>query len=198
MIMRDLKKTEIYKAANIINLYDIEDVQIGNTHISKSLLECSNVIHTHTYNEGKSLDIILDVQAVCPKCKKGLLKSDLPEYKFLCEHCDENFYNIEVGRYMYASKTSKEALDREMKVIEAIWNHTITFSNEGEGDIVCHIGDYWFYFYEGELDPSSIDTLNIHHKINILNLATMIREAIENSEDSEYEYYCSILGWEVA
>lgn len=32
----------------------------------------------------------------CPHCNNQLLKSDLPDYKYLCILCDENFYDIEV------------------------------------------------------------------------------------------------------
>ena len=32
----------------------------------------------------------------CPKCGELLLKSDLPQYNYVCPLCDENFYNCEV------------------------------------------------------------------------------------------------------
>lgn len=95
-------------------------------------------------------------------------------------------------------------IERELKVIQAIWDGRITFGNEGEGDIVCHIGEYWFYFYDGrdyyyihdrELEARDITPENINSLIPMMELATMIREAIEGLEDDEYEYYCEILQW---
>lgn len=32
----------------------------------------------------------------CPKCGELLLKSDLPQYEYVCSLCDENFYDCEV------------------------------------------------------------------------------------------------------
>ena len=32
----------------------------------------------------------------CPRCGTPLKPSDLPEYFYLCETCDENFYSIEI------------------------------------------------------------------------------------------------------
>ena len=34
--------------------------------------------------------------AICPKCGKQLLTTDIPDYAFVCLECDENFYSIEV------------------------------------------------------------------------------------------------------
>lgn len=38
--------------------------------------------------------------AVCPRCGHVMVKSDLEEYQYLCENCDENFYEIEVKQYI--------------------------------------------------------------------------------------------------
>lgn len=86
-------------------------------------------------------------------------------------------------------------IERELKVIQAIWDGRITFGNEGEGDIVCHIGEYWFYFYVGNLYAAQIKPDNIRNHIPIMELAEMITIAIINLEDDEYDYYCDILGW---
>lgn len=40
------------------------------------------------------------VHAICPKCGHHMVKSDLPDYSFLCENCDENFYSMEVKQYV--------------------------------------------------------------------------------------------------
>lgn len=33
---------------------------------------------------------------ICPHCKSYLLKSDLPQYDYVCKICNENFYECEV------------------------------------------------------------------------------------------------------
>lgn len=60
------------------------------------------------FNDGKRFQIsetnlknkFKKVHAVCPKCGHKLVKSDLEEYRFLCENCDENFYGIEIHQYI--------------------------------------------------------------------------------------------------
>lgn len=37
-----------------------------------------------------------DLVRKCPKCGKDLAPSDVAEYAYVCEHCDENFYHIEI------------------------------------------------------------------------------------------------------
>ena len=37
--------------------------------------------------------------ACCPKCGKELLLSNLPDYTFQCEECDEDFYRMEVKEF---------------------------------------------------------------------------------------------------
>ena len=37
----------------------------------------------------------LKTNIICPHCGKELFKSDLPDYDYVCENCDENFYTIE-------------------------------------------------------------------------------------------------------
>lgn len=37
--------------------------------------------------------------AVCPKCGRQLLTTDIPAYAFVCPDCDENFYGIEIMDY---------------------------------------------------------------------------------------------------
>lgn len=60
------------------------------------------------FNDGKDFQIsqtdlkkkFKKVHAVCPKCGCKLVESDIEEYKFLCENCDENFYGIEIHQYI--------------------------------------------------------------------------------------------------
>lgn len=86
-------------------------------------------------------------------------------------------------------------MERLVKVVEAMWNKTITFGNEGEGDIVCHIGEYWFYFYNGKLFPDTLTPENLRENVGIFELAEMIINAIADLDDDEYAYYCDILGF---
>lgn len=87
----------------------------------------------------------------------------------------------------------QKIMERTVKVVEAIWNRTITFSNEGEGDIVCHIGEYWFYFYNGKLFSDALTPENLRENVRIFELAEMIINAIDDLDDDEYKYYWDIL-----
>lgn len=87
----------------------------------------------------------------------------------------------------------QKIMERTVKVVEAIWNKTITFSNEGEGDIVCHIGEYWFYFYNGKLFSDALTPENLRENVGIFELAEMIINAIDDLDDDEYKYYWDIL-----
>ena len=67
-----------------------------------------STVYCIEFNDGKRFQIretdlknkFKKVNAICPKCGHKLVKSDLEEYKFLCENCDENFYGIEVHQYI--------------------------------------------------------------------------------------------------
>ena len=58
----------------------------------------------------------------CPRCGSRLLDSDLPDYRFLCEECDENFYAFEAN----AAEVTSYSWD---------WGHYF--------DDVVHAVDYW-------------------------------------------------------
>lgn len=87
----------------------------------------------------------------------------------------------------------QKIMERTVKVVEAIWNRTITFSNKGEGDIVCHIGEYWFYFYNGKLFSDALTSENLRENVGIFELAEMIINAIDDLDDDKYTYYWDIL-----
>ena len=90
----------------------------------------------------------------------------------------------------------QSTMERVAHIIEAIWNKTITFGNEGEGDIVCHIGEYWFYFWNNEnITADLVTERTIHKYVGIFQLAQMILEAIIELDDDEYTYYCDILNF---
>lgn len=91
----------------------------------------------------------------------------------------------------------QSTMERICKIIEAIWQGIITFDNEGEGDIVCHIGEYWFYFFDtsyfdNKIYADEITPANIH-EYSIFTIAQMILDAIIDLDDAEYTYYCDTL-----
>lgn len=87
----------------------------------------------------------------------------------------------------------QNTMEQTVKVVEAIWNGTITFSNKGEGDVVCHVGEYWFYFYNGKLFPDTLTSEHLRENVGIFELAEMIINAIDDLDDDEYTYYWDIL-----
>ena len=186
-------KDEIKNIKGKFIILDKDDIEISS---AIDTLENSPVYIVGYDSTTNVTKIKLDVTALCPRCSKELIKSDLPDYKYLCKNCEENFYGIEIKKYRKI-KTQKD-IDRELSIVKNIWNKTIYFSNSGEGDIVCHIGEYWFYFYEGHTNANEITPNNIHTYIEIFELAAMIRESIEVLDGAEYGYYAAILGWEVA
>lgn len=60
------------------------------------------------YNPNESDKLITN--KYCPHCDEKLLISDLIDYSYLCEKCDENFYSFEV-------KNIKNEKTQEIKVI---------------------------------------------------------------------------------
>lgn len=58
-------------------------------------------------------------QCNCPKCGTQLLVSDLPEYKYLCLECYENFYEVEVGKcepnYLVKNEVVEPNFDEMLK-----------------------------------------------------------------------------------
>ena len=100
-----------------------------------------------------------------------------------------------MNEILYFEDKIIEDIERNLKIIEAIWNGTIQFSNEGEGDIVCEIGQNWFYFWAGKEFADMITAKNIHEHVTIFELNQMIRAAIEELDDDESHYYTLILKW---
>lgn len=62
-----------------------KNTAMGLQHVFWLTVANSNVKATH---------------AVCPRCGHVMVKSDLEEYQYLCENCDENFYGFEVTHYI--------------------------------------------------------------------------------------------------
>lgn len=86
---------------------------------------------------------------VCPKCKRALNFSPLPEYTFYCEDCDEDFYEFEVivkeQPKLEGIKDYTDVVAATME-IDRIANQTIKESNkyinlQGKS-ILEQIGEY--------------------------------------------------------
>ena len=67
--------------------------------LTKMLIKFDEVSDDNSLEKGKIKEEIYSnfgTNVVCPRCRTQLLISDLPDYKYLCFECDENFYGIEV------------------------------------------------------------------------------------------------------
>lgn len=63
---------------------------------------------------------------VCPRCGTQLLKSDLPQYKYLCFECDENFFEAEATEH-FCSKGKAEV----KQIMNVCPTRTRTNPNQG-------------------------------------------------------------------
>ena len=43
---------------------------------------------------------VKSTHAISPRCGSVMVKSDLEGYRYLCENCDENFYEFEAKHYI--------------------------------------------------------------------------------------------------
>ncbi len=67
--------------------------------LEKLLNEFENTDDSEIIKKGKLKYEIFDkfgTDKKCFKCGSQLLKSDLPDYSYLCFECDENMYEFEV------------------------------------------------------------------------------------------------------
>lgn len=108
---------------------------------------------------------------------------------------ESKWYNKQKSNMLSFENKQISDIERNIKIIEAIWKKTLTFENECYGEIVTHIGDYWFYFWTGKDFADTITPENIHEKISIFELSQLIRESIEDLDETEEEYCATILGW---
>lgn len=91
-----------------------------------------------------------------------------------------------------------EDIERELKIMQAIWDGRISFESDEEDDMICRVGECWihfFYLYEGKIPANKITPNNINTHIPIMELAEMIKNAIVEQKEAEYEYCCDILNW---
>lgn len=107
-IENDLER--LYEQTDITDNYAEHQKAINNLSVT-NLIETINYIKllsTFIPENNEALDNLDDIikpfekvieklktNVVCPQCGKELFKSDLPDYDYVCENCDENFFTIE-------------------------------------------------------------------------------------------------------
>ena len=100
--MVKINNFEIIKETKVMYEYINDILENAELNISKeelnNLLNVSNTLKTN---------------CDCPKCQNKLIISDLINYNYLCENCDENFYSIEVNNKKWYLKS-----DRNEKLIK--------------------------------------------------------------------------------
>lgn len=106
-----LKKIKVFYE-NINDIMNLENLELDDNYSSflentKSMLSklYSNVYTMINNNNEK----VLKTDSVCYDCLDKLKISDLIDYDYVCEKCDENFYNFEV--------TDKDAWYKETKSV---------------------------------------------------------------------------------
>lgn len=82
---------------------------------------------------------------------------------------ESKWYNKQKSNMLSFENKQISDIERNIKIIEAIWKKTLTFENECYGEIVTHIGDYWFYFWTGKdfadtITPENIINSNLNKK----------------------------------
>lgn len=101
--MVKINNFEIIKETKILYEYINDILENAELDISKEelndLLNVSNTlekIYSDNYKKVEDKEN-LKTNCDCPKCQNKLIISDLINYNYLCEKCDENFYSIEVN-----------------------------------------------------------------------------------------------------
>lgn len=86
-----IKHISVMRSCDIVGtIYKCRESLSENKLVTPEILECI-----------KEMDKVLNglkCSAKCPRCGKDLYLSDLPQYAYVCYHCDENFYDFEVKR----------------------------------------------------------------------------------------------------
>lgn len=118
--MIEINSYEVLKESKIIyeNLVDIldnADIQIlnGNQSKIKEFMTVLADIYDNAYKQAKEyMKNELETICNCPKCQNKLLISDLIDYSYLCDECDENYYYIEIENHnkWYLTNDNNERL----------------------------------------------------------------------------------------
>ena len=125
----------------------------------------------------------------CPKCGRKLEPSDVDGYKFVCFNCDENFYSFE------AVEGPKPVTFSDF--VNGFNKGVVKFVECPDGfyDVVCRIGDGWFYFagMDGEMKTPA----EFIEEVGIESVLTMAYGYMENElkkiDADEVAYYEAVL-----
>lgn len=67
----------------------------------------------------------------------------------------------------------------------------VVINNPNDDCISCQIGDWWFYFIDPEYE--NLSAKEVYAKFTNDELADMISDALEDLQDSEFQYYKLVL-----
>lgn len=134
-----LKETKIIYEYfnNLLNNGNFEIKNENMLHINKAM-DIIKDMYENTYHlmyVNKEEYEVLKTDLQCPCCNKKILISDLINYAYVCDRCDENFYLSEVdsGNEWYFENRIDKNLDAETYSIE-IWE-TEELREKGESFI---------------------------------------------------------------
>ena len=105
----------------LIDILDNADIQSldNNQGKIKEFLTVISDIYENAYSQTKEYNKN-DLMTVCncPKCQNKLLISDLIDYTYLCDNCDENYYYIEVenNNKWYLTNDNNENLNKSFNI----------------------------------------------------------------------------------
>ena len=105
----------------LIDILDNSDIQLldNNQGKIKEFLTVISDIYENAYSQTKEYNKN-DLMTVCncPKCQNKLLISDLIDYTYLCDNCDENYYYIEVenNNKWYLTNDNNENLNKSFNI----------------------------------------------------------------------------------
>ena len=105
----------------LIDILDNADIQLldNNQGKIKEFLTVISDIYENAYSQTKEYNKN-DLMTVCncPKCQNKLLISDLIDYTYLCDNCDENYYYIEVenNNKWYLTNDNNENLNKSFNI----------------------------------------------------------------------------------
>ena len=98
-----MEQTENYqKEQFIISGLSITDIIKASDYINElaSFIPANNEVLDYLEDIQKPLVDVIEkckTNKECPRCGCSLYLSDLPQYKYICSECDENFFDIEVS-----------------------------------------------------------------------------------------------------
>lgn len=67
----------------------------------------------------------------------------------------------------------------------------VVINNPNDDCISCQIGNWWFYFIDPEYE--NLSAKEVYAKFTNDELADMISAALEDLQDSEFQYYKQVL-----